>query len=160
MAVKNPKKQFNFRISIPKDPSLPIFSCQEVKLPDFEIDEDEHGEGNLTIKTAGMVKISKATLSRIMPSSPAQINASLLSKYFFDWAGLAQNILIGGGSDEGAYKRDVLIYELANDGITVLNTSVLTGAWVSKINGRAYKRAESGNLVEEVELSVDYLTHL
>lgn len=159
MAVKNPKKQFNFRVSIPSHPDLPVFSCQEVTLPDFEIEEDEHGQGNMTIKTAGMVKISKATLSRIMPSTPAT-SATALSNYFWGWASLAQNILAGGGADEEVYKRTVIVHELANDGVSVINTIVLTGAWVSKINGRGYKRAESGNLVEEVELSTDYITHL
>lgn len=157
MAVKNPKKQFNFRVQIPSDPSLPIFSIQELTLPDKEVEQDTHGHANTEIKTAGLAKAGNVTLSRIMPSRGT--DAPGISKYFHIWQSLAQNALTGAGAPEEVYKRAVLIHELGSDGITVINTIILIDAWPTKINGKAFKRGESGNLVEELELSVDYVDY-
>lgn len=153
MAVRNPKKQFNFRVSIPTDNSLPIFSIQEFTAPDVEIEADEHGQGNLKVKTPGLITIGKATLSRIIPNEASDL--PLINKYFWTWFEQAQSILFGGGTQN--YRREVMIHELASDGFTVVATTTLVDAWVSKINGRTYKQSESGNLIEEVELSVDYV---
>lgn len=159
MAIKNPKKQFNFRVSFPWDPTLPVFSVQEFKLPDVEVTPDEHGQGNVIVKTAGIVNVTTATLSRIMPGGNTDgIDSAAISRFFWSWLNEAQNMMTGGGFQELVYKHDVLVHELAQDGVTVINTVILIGAWVTKINGKTYKRAESGNLIEEVELSVDYVT--
>lgn len=158
MAIKNPKKQFNFRVQIPEDPSLPAFSIQDFTLPDVEITPDEHGQGNVIVKTAGIVQVATASLGRILPGRSA--DAPIISRYFWAWATSAQNMMTGGGSSELEYKRELLVHELDNDGVTVINTCVLIGAWPSKINGKAFKRTESGNLVEEIELSIDYASYV
>lgn len=157
MAIKNPKKVFNFRIQFigGNAPTLPVFSVQNVTLPDKETEADEHGHGNTVIKTAGLSRLtSNAVLERILPSTT---NVSEVSKMFHDWAVEAQDPIMGTGMDESTYKRTVLVHEIANNGVTVIGTTVLYGCWPTKINGREYKRAESGNLVETVELAVDYL---
>lgn len=158
MAVKNPKKQFNFRVSIPASPILPVFSIQELTLPDLEISPDEHGEGNTLRKTAGLITIGTATLSRIMPSSEA--DATAISKFFWNWAASAQDNMTGGGNGESLYMREVLVHEMGVGGTTVINTYVLIDAWPTKINGKQYKRTETGNLVEEVELVVNNISLL
>jgi len=157
MAVKNPKKQFNFRVQIPLDPSFPIFSFQELNLGDSEVEPDTHGHANTEIKTAGLVKTSNITMNRIMPANAT--DAPGISKYFWRWQRLAGNSITGTGATEETYKRNVLIHELKSDGVTVVNTFIAIGAWPSKINGKSFKRGESGNLVEEIELCVDYLDY-
>lgn len=158
MAVKNPKKAFNFRVSIPHAPVLPVFSVQEFTSPDLEITPDEHGEGNIVKKTAGLVTIGTAILNRIMPSTG--VDPQIISRYFWNWAASCQDNMTGGGQPEREYKHNILVHEMGTNGTTVVNTAVLIGAWPTKINGKAFKRAESGNLAEEVEFAVDNIDYI
>lgn len=157
MAIKNPRKVFNFRIQFPQDQDLPIFSVQSVTLPDKENEADEHGHGNTVIKTAGLSRLSNATLTRIMSSTGDQAELTRISKFFFNWAQLANNPIMGTGMDEALYKKTILVHEVANDGVSIIGTVVLYGCWPTKVSGREYKRAESGNIIETVELAVDYM---
>lgn len=154
MAIKNPRKGFNFRVQFVDMPNLPIFAVQELTLPDGEIEQDEHGHGNTVIKTAGLSRITNATLTRIFPLNDT--DQSTYSKFFYSWAEMAQNPVTGAGSDESMYKKTLLVHETGHEESNVVGTTVLYGCWPTKINGKEYKRAESGNLVETVELSVDY----
>lgn len=155
----NPRKAFAFRISFPGQPALPVFSVQSVTMPEETVEPVEHGLGNSRIKTAGQYIAGDATLERIMPATDNQASRDV-NKFFRDWMRLAQDPIVGGGTDPILYKQVVLIEELANDGITVLNSYLLNGAWPTKINGREYKRSESNNVVESVDLSTDVVPYV
>jgi hypothetical protein len=158
MAIKNPKKQFNFRVSIPGSVNLPVFGIQEFTPPDYEINADEHGESNTIIGTAGIAKAGSATLERIMPTSAS--DAKLISNYFHLWAKEAQDPMTGLSQGEDTYKRTVIVTEFNGTG-TPQNSFVMLGCFPIKVNGRNYKRGEgAGNLVENVELWVDVVTAL
>ena len=155
----NPRKAFNFRISFPGQPAMPVFSCQSVIMPEETVEPVEHGLGNSRIKTAGQYIVGDATIERIIPATNNQTSRDV-NKFFRDWQRLAQDPIVGGGTDPLVYKHIVLIEELANDGISVLNSYTLVGAWPTKINGREYKRTESNNVVETVDLSTDVVPYI
>ncbi len=157
----NPRKAFNFRISFPNQPTLPVFACQTVTIPDETVEQIEHGTGNSRIKTAGQYIAGEATIGMIIPASKAIVSPDLNPNNFFrNWQRSAQDPILGGGSDPFFYKRTTLVEELANDGATVLNSYLLVGAWPTKINGREYSRTESNNTVETVELSTDAVPYI
>jgi len=155
----NPRKAFNFRISFPGFPGMPVFSVQKVTMPEETVEKVEHGLGNSRINTAGQYVCSDANLERIIPAK-IHDDSRTVNKFFRDWQRAAQDPITGGGSDPIIYKRLVLVEELANDGVTVLNSYVMTGAWPTKINGREYSRTESSNVVETVDLSTDVVPYV
>jgi len=148
MAITNPRKKFKYRVTILPAPALEPFAVQEITSPDLEIEEIEHGAGNTYIKTAGMIKVGKGTISRIL-------SADKVSGEIWEWARLAQDALTQSGGDPSVYKRVVQVDELANDGQTALDTWYWIGAWPSMINGREYSATDSANTVESFELTVD-----
>jgi hypothetical protein len=157
MAIKNPKKQFNFRVEIlGSGITMPIFAIQSITLPDRDIEADEHGYGNTVIKTAGLIRLGNAVLSRIEPIDNTDNNVAELSNYFHAWMETAGNAILQVSGTDPAYKRTVLVHETKYDGATRIFTHILYGCWVNKINGKEFKRAESGNLLDTVELCVDY----
>jgi len=138
---------------------MPVFSVQTATMPEETVEPVEHGLGNSRIKTAGQYIAGDATLERIIPATD-NADSRLVNRFFRDWQRLAQNPISGGGKDPLQYKWGVLVEELANDGITVLNSYYLNGAWPTKINGRAYSRTESNNVVESVDLSTDVVPYV
>jgi len=150
----NPRKGFNFRISFPGNPGMPVFSVQKVTSPDSNVEAVAHGVGNTQIKTAGQHTAGDAKIERIIPATKGPTSSDV-ARFFRDWQRLAQDPLTGGGSDPLLYKHPVLVEELANDGLTVLNSELWSGTWPTKINGKEYSRTDSENLVETVDLSVD-----
>ncbi len=157
--IKNPRKQFNFRITVLDNPILEPFAAQVVNLPDNEIDPVEHGFGNTVIKTAGLVKTGNLMLERIMSATVGTVNGTAI----FAWQKLAQDGAAQTGGDPESYKKYIYIEELANSSWNGLNDPVVInswtciGCWPMRINGREYSRTSSDNLVESVEFSVDYM---
>ncbi len=153
MAILNPRKKFKYRVTILPAPHLEAFAVQEATNPDNEIEEVEHGAGNTYIKTAGMVKVGKGTINRILSANKAAVSGEI-----WEWARIAQDALSQSGGDPETYKRVVQVDELANDGQTALDTWYWIGAWPSLINGREFSATDSGNTVESFELTVDGLS--
>lgn len=159
--VKNPRKSFNFLIEIQGLSFMPVFGAQEVTLPDVALDSVEHGFGNTVIKTAGQVKPGSLKINRIISLDPLNM-AAAESEGFHLWQQMAQNSYSQSGGDPDSYKHVVVVKEIANSGINsgtdpvVVAVHTCLGCWPKLINGRDYKRAESSNLVESVELEVDY----
>ena len=154
MAIINPRKLFKFRVTI-IGVAIESMYVQDVKLPDNDITADKHGEGNTSIKTAGLVEVTNATFERVLPTSNTANAAESLSGQIWEWANMCQDSMTGAGADPDLYKRVVMVEELANDGVTAIDVWYLHGGWPTKINGRAFKRGESGNRVESFELAVD-----
>lgn len=155
MAITNPRKKFNFRVSILPAPEIPVFSVQQMSIGESAIEPVEHGFGNTILKTAGLIKPGNLTMERIMSASSADISAAI---WAWHWA--AQNPALQIGGDPVDYKRVIKVEELG-DGFgspIVLSTWFAVGAWPSTINGREFDRTASENLIDSIEFSVDYIT--
>lgn len=143
--VENPRKQFNFQITIP---GLNPFLCQTVKFPDAEFDTAEHGDTNHLIKTAGLKKIGMLEIGKICP-------ADAPDSYMRNWQKTIGNTNTGGGLLPSLYKKPIMVVEFSTDGITPLTTTLFRGAWPKKINGKDLNRAGSDNTLESVSFEVD-----
>jgi len=150
--VDNPRKGFNFSIDFPLFPINP-FLAQEVDIPEVEVDQVEHGDSNHSIKTGGRKKVGNIKIKKILTTTGPD-------NYFWDWMILVQDFIAGGGLIPTAYKRAIVITELAEDGLSVINTWDCTGCWPTKINGQSHKRLASDNTIEELELSCDIIDKL
>jgi len=148
----NPRKKFNFSIQIVPEAINP-FLFQKVTLPDSEIEADEHGDTNHSIKTAGRVSYSNLVCEKLMPSNRSDT-------YMWAWFDSCQSSTIGGGLTPDEYKKTIEVVEYAEDGVTELNRWLIIGVFPVKINGLEFNRAESGNTIETIEFSVDKLTKL
>jgi phage tail-like protein len=145
--INNPRKLFQFTVIIP---GINPFTCQQVKTPDIELDTDEHGETNHTIKTAGQVKYGMLSVQKIS-------DAIGLDNYIWSWIQRIQDPSRGGGDLPIAYKIPISIEQYSNDGVTVIKRWVYAGCWPKRINGIEFNRAQSGNTVESIEFEVDKL---
>jgi phage tail-like protein len=141
-----------FSISFPGFPLDP-FLVQNVNLPDTDTEQATHGDTNHDIKTAGRVKYSNIQLEKILTTSGSDT-------YFWDWQASCQDVILGGGLTPTLYKRIMNINELAEDGVTIINTWIATGVWPTKIKGQKQDRKSSDNTIEGVELSIDELEKL
>lgn len=143
--VPNPRKQFQFTIIIP---GIDPFLAQEVKLPDEEFDVTEHGDTNFDVKTAGKIKYTTLTVTKIFPSTS-------LDNYTRDWRRRIQNTITGGGQLPSQYKVTAIVEEYGADGVTVIERHIYNGVWPSKINGKELSRRGSDNTVQSIEFCVD-----
>lgn len=144
--VKNPRKKFNFKITFVKHP-LNSFLAQKVSLPDVEIEEVAHGDVNRDVKTAGRVTVGKMTMEKLMTTSGPD---NWAHDYFYS----CQDHINGGGLTPEQYWETVLVEELAEDGLTVINTHLCTEVWPTKIAGLEFDRMSSENTIENIEWSV------
>jgi len=143
--VANPRKQFQFNISIP---GLNPFLAQKVKSPDDESDMVEHGDTNFIVKTAGIRKFGMLTIEKIQPSETTD-------NFIWAWRRQITNTTTGGGDLPSNYKQTLLIEQLAPDGITVVQRWEASGAWPQKINGIEFDRKGSENTVESIDFCID-----
>jgi len=150
--IQNPRKKFNFSIQIVPQPINP-FLAQKVVIPEVALGMVKHGDTNHDIKTAGRVEYGDVEIEKISTTSGAD-------NYFFDWLVSCQDAVIGGGLLPNQYKRIITITELAEDGTSILNTWVLTGAWPNKINGTELSRQDTENTMESVSICVDKIEKL
>ena len=135
------------------------FGAQQVTLPDSEVEMVEHGFGNTVLKTAGLSKPGTLKIDRIIS---ADTLTGVNGAAFFEWQKLAQDPFTQTGGDPLDYKMTVIVEELGNLGVggnppVVLNTWTFEGCWPTRINGREFDRTASENLMESIELSVDYI---
>lgn len=145
----NPRKRFNFSITITPDPINP-FLFQKVALPDIEIEPVAHGDTNHDIKTPGRVSYGNIVCEKLLPSNVGD-------SYMWSWLDACQSSVIGGGSPPAAIKKVLTIEEFAEDGSTILNTWIATGAWPCRIPGSELDRNSSDNTIENVEFCIDKL---
>lgn len=144
--IKNPRKNFLFGIVFPKHP-INTYLCQRVQLPDVEIEQVSHGDINRDVKTAGRVSVSNLVVDKLITTSGSDTWA-------FDWLQACQDMTLGGGLVPSQYWEDIVVLELAEDGVTVLNTHHYSEVWPCKISGLEFDRTSSENTVETVEFSV------
>jgi len=143
--IDNPAKEFQFRIVVMGfDPAY----AQKAKLPDIDFDITEHGDAGHIIKTAGLVKLSKFSLDKLMP-------ADKLDEWIWTWVKTIRNFKTGGGVLPSIYKRDIMVQQFSYDGFTPVRNWLLTGAWPSKVNGISFDKVSSQNTVTSIEFEVD-----
>lgn len=144
--INNPAKEFQFRITLA---GLNAFLCQEVTLPDQDVDVVEHGDANYMVKTGGMSKLGHMMVDKIC-SAGVDVDT-------FVWAILEaiQDTALGGGLLPSAYKTTCLVEQLSNDGVTPTKAWLLEGVWPHKVNGVKFSRTSSANTAERIEFCVD-----
>lgn len=143
--INNPKKQFNFGIIAP---GLNPYAVQTANIPDYEIEQVEHGDTNYTVKTPGRISFGNITLEKLRPLDFAD-------NWIWDWVEMTQNAYNGVGGVPALIKRNITIVQYATDGITVTDQWLVEGAWPTRINNMALSRVTSENSMETIELSVD-----
>ena len=144
--IKNPRKKFLFSIQFPKHPINP-YLCQKVTLPDVSIDQVEHGDINRDVKTAGRVKVGNLIVEKLKTTSGSDT-------WVWDWLFACQDMILGGGLVPRDYFETMVVNELAEDGVTILNTHVYDEVWPCKIDGMDLDRTASENTIEHIEFSV------
>lgn len=144
--VKNPRKRFLWQISFPKHP-VNSYKFQSCTLPEVSIEEVPHGDINRDVKTGGRVTIGTMTVRKLLTTDGSDT-------WFWDWLNSVQDILFGGGLVPTEYWEDAVVQELAEDGVTVINTHLLSEVWPARVNGLELDRTSSENTIEEIEFSV------
>ena len=130
----NPRKKFNWSIQITPDPINP-FLFQKVDMSEASITQDEHGDTNHNIKTAGRVEYANIKAEKLMSSSQGD-------NYMWAWFDTCQSSIIGGGAIPAIYKKTIIVTEMAEDGVTVLNTWQAFGVWPCKITPSEYNSGQ------------------
>ena len=116
-------------------------------LPDVSIEQVKHGDVNRDVKTAGRVEVGNMTAEKLETTSGSDT-------FLWDWMLKIQNMLLGGGGTPEDYWEEVLVSELAEDGITIINQWITTEVWPCKLNGQNLDRMSSENTIEKMEFSV------
>lgn len=144
--VKNPRKKFLWSITFPKHP-INTYLFQTCTLPDIEIEQVAHGDINRDVKTAGRVTIGNLIVEKLMTTSGSDT-------WLHDWLYSCQDHIVGGGLVPNQYWETVIVNELAEDGVSVLNTHLFEEVWPCKVNGQELDRMASENSIESIEFSV------
>lgn len=143
--IPNPRKAFNFSIFIP---GLDPFLCQEVDVPEVDIDVVEHGDANFLAKTGGLKKIGTLKVKKIAPATGPD-------NFIWNWLFGVQNEFTGGGELPTTYQETLVVEQYSNDGVTILDTFVCYNCWPSKVGGVQFRRNASDNSIEEIEFQVE-----
>lgn len=147
--IKNPRKKFLWSINFPKHPLNP-YLCQNVTLPDIDIEEVTHGDINRDVKTAGRVTIGDMTVEKLVTTSGSDT-------WVIDWVNACQDHVNGGGLVPSQYWETVIVNELAEDGVSILNSWLLQEVWPKKVTGINLDRTASENTIENMVFSVGTL---
>lgn len=144
--VKNPRKVFLFSLTFPKHP-INTYLFQKCTLPDVEIEQVAHGDINRDVKTAGRVTIGNLIVEKLSTTSGSDT-------WLHDWLYSCQDHIVGGGLTPSEYWETVIVNELAEDGVSVINTHLFEEVWPCKVNGVELDRMSSDNTIESIEFSV------
>lgn len=144
--IKNPRKTFLFQIIFTKHP-INAYLFQKATIPEISVEEVEHGDVNRSVKTAGRVSVGTLTVSKLETTSGSDT-------WLWDWLMSVQDMLLGGGLTPSQYWETVQINELAEDGVSILNSWICEEVWPTRLNGQDLDRMSSDNTIEEIEFSV------
>ena len=144
--IKNPRKTFLFQIIFTKHP-INAYLFQKATIPEASVEEVEHGDVNRSVKTAGRVSVGTLTVSKLETTSGSDT-------WLWDWLMSVQDMLLGGGLTPSQYWETVQINELAEDGVSILNSWICEEVWPTRLNGQDLDRMSSDNTIEEIEFSV------
>nr|DAV30235.1 MAG TPA: tail tube protein [Caudoviricetes sp.] len=144
--VKNPRKRFLWQIVFVKHP-INAYLFQSVTIPEITIEQVSHGDINRDVKTGGRISVGNLTATKLETTSGSDT-------WLWDWLMSVQDLLLGGGLTPSEYWETVLINELAEDGVSILNSWTCTEVWPTRVNGQELDRMSSDNTIEEIEFSV------
>lgn len=150
--VKNPRKKFLWSIVFAKHP-INAYLFQSVQLPEVSIEQVSHGDINRDVKTGGRISIGNLVCRKLETTSGSDT-------WFWDWLNSVQDITLGGGLVPNQYWETCTVNELAEDGVSILDTWVCTEVWPTKVNGQELDRMSSDNTIEEIEFSVGTIDKL
>ena len=136
--VKNPRKKFLFSVICITHPINP-YLVQNVTLPEIRIEEVAHGDINRDVKTGGRISVGTLTLQKLETTSGSDT-------WMWDWLMSVQDLLLGGGLVPSQYWETCTINELAEDGVSVLNSWVNTCKW-SGIRSYEFRQHSGRNRV-------------
>lgn len=144
--VKNPRKRFLWQIVFVKHP-INAYLFQSVTIPEITIEQVSHGDINRDVKTGGRISVGNLTATKLETTSGSDT-------WLWDWLMSVQDLLLGGGLTPSEYWETVLINELAEDGVSILNSWTCTEVWPTRVNGQELDRMSSDNTIEEIEFSI------
>jgi phage tail-like protein len=139
MAFENPIRSYRFAVEIE---GVDQFSIQKVTLPEFGMSVVEHGGADRNIKTASKKVIGNATFEKLKSLEGSD-------RWAYDWVSTAVKAL------PTVYKRNIVVKELANDGLLTVNRWLLEGCFVVNVSHSDLDRMADANHIQTVELSVD-----
>lgn len=142
--VANPVKAFNYRVEVD---GLAAGLCQDVQLPEIEIETVEHGEENEYVETPGKVRVGEAVLQNLVPIEGDE-------NWAYEWLTTAQDAENGGGGLREDYTRTVTVLQLAPDKTTTVRRHILTESWCKKLAHNNLAVGSSDNTMQTVTLSV------
>ena len=142
----NPRKKFLWSIKFLEHP-VNAYLFQRCTLPEISIEEVSHGDVNRDVKTAGRISVGSLTCEKLETTSGSDT-------WFWDWLMSCQDLILGGGLIPDQYRSTVVVSELAEDGVSVLNSWVCTEVWPMRVNGQELDRMSSDNTLESIEFSV------
>lgn len=137
----NPTKQFQFSLEID---GLEQLLVQEMTLPDYTVDEVEHGEGNVIFRTPGMARFGDITLSKLMKGANPDSFVDDLIRQVQDWQ-------TGGGQPPQVYLKTLVVRVKDNTGATIKSYE-FTDCWIKQKTGISLSRTTSDNIMEEAVL--------
>ena len=147
--VSNPRKKFLWSIQFVEHP-VNTYLFQQITLPEMEIEQVEHGDINRSVKTGGRISFGNMTCQKLETTSGADT-------WLWNWMTAVQNAPLGGGLTPSEYWCTAIVNELAEDGVSILNTWTLSEVWPTRLNGQELDRMSSDNTIEEIEFSVGYM---
>lgn len=150
--VKNPRKKFLWQITFVKHPLNP-YLFQTVSIPEVEIEQVSHGDINRDVKTGGRVTVGNLVCHKLESTSGSDT-------WLWDWLMSVQDLILGGGLTPSEYWETVRVDELAEDGVSILNSWICEEVWPSKVNSQDLDRMSSDNTLEEIEFSVGTVNKL
>ena len=150
--VKNPRKKFLWQITFVKHPLNP-YLFQEVSIPELEIEQVSHGDINRDVKTGGRITVGNLVCRKLESTSGSDT-------WLWDWLMSVQDLILGGGLTPSEYWETVRVDELAEDGVSILNSWICEEVWPSKVNSQDLDRMSSDNTLEEIEFSVGSVNKL
>ena len=106
-----------------------------------------HGDVNRDVKTAGRVTVGNLVVGKLLTTAGSDT-------WLHDWLYSCQDMIAGGGLVPSQYWENVIVNELAEDGVSVLNTHFFEEVWPCKITGLDLDRMASENTIESIEFSV------
>lgn len=150
--VKNPRKQFLWSITFIKHP-VDNYLFQYCELPEVSIEQVAHGDINRDVKTGGRISVGNLTCRKLESTSGSDT-------WMWDWLMSVQDLLLGGGLTPPEYWETVQVNELAEDGVSILNSWICDEVWPTRVNGQTLDRMSSDNTLEEIEFSVGTIEKL
>lgn len=150
--VKNPRKKFLWQIIFVNHP-VNAYLFQNVTLPEITIEEVAHGDINRDVKTGGRISVGTMSANKLETTSGSDT-------WLWDWIMSVQDLRLGGGLTPPEYWEKVMVNELAEDGVSILNSWIMEEVWPTRVNGQELDRMSSDNTLEDIEFSVGVVDKL